>query len=287
VLLRALAILAVVGTHANLFTIVGGAHLLLAVAGYNFARFQLTDSSRATRVRNALVGTAQVVVPSTLFIGATGLVTGAYDLRTAVYLNGLLGSDRWTDQWQFWFLEALVWTSLALVALMSLRTFDRWERRRPFATVATLLLAALTLRFAWVGVEAGPTERYTVGVVAWCFLAGWLANRARSTWQRGVVLLGTAAGAVGFFGDPQRELVLVVAVAALAWVPSVRLPGRVASVLGVLAASSLFVYLTHWQVYPHLEDDYPLLATLASFAVGIAYWWLMRPLVRRLGAALR
>jgi hypothetical protein len=287
VLLRALAILAVVGSHANLFTVVGGAHLLLAVAGYNFARFQLTDAPRATRVRNALVGTAQVVVPSTLFIAAAGLATGAYDLRTAFYLNGLFGSDRWTDQWQFWFLEALVWTSLALVALMSLRSFDRWERRRPFATALGLLTAALVVRFAWVGVEAGATERYTVGVVAWCFVAGWLANRARSTAQRGVVLLGTVVGAAGFFGDPRRELLLVVAVAALAWIPSVRVPGRVASVLGVLAASSLFVYLTHWQVYPHLEDDFPLPATLASFAVGIAYWWLMRPLVRRLGAVLR
>uniref|UniRef100_UPI003563E613 hypothetical protein n=1 Tax=Nocardioides sp. TaxID=35761 RepID=UPI003563E613 len=61
----------------------------------------------------------------------------------------------------------------------------------------------------------------------------------------------------------------------------------VASALGVVAASSLFVYLTHWQVYPHLEDDYPLLATLASFAVGIGYWMLMRPLLRRLAAVLR
>ncbi|GAB3256278.1 AMP-binding protein [Nocardioides dilutus] len=287
VLLRALAILAIVGTHANLFTVVGGAHLLLAVAGYNFARFQLTDSPRATRVRAALVATTQVVVPSTLFIAAVGLATGDYDLRTAVYLNGVLGQDRWTDQWQFWFLEALVWTSLALVALVSVRAFDRWERRRPFSTAAALLAVALLLRFAWVGLEAGPTERYTVGVVAWCFVAGWAAQRARSSRQRVVVLIGTVAGAAGFFGDPQRELLLVVSVAALAYVPSVRLPARVAAALGVLAASSLFVYLTHWQVYPHLEDDYPLLATLASFAVGIAYWLLMRPLVRRLGAALR
>jgi peptidoglycan/LPS O-acetylase OafA/YrhL len=170
---------------------------------------------------------------------------------------------------------------------MALRAFDGWERRRPFTTAAALLAVLLAVRFAWVGVEAGPTERYTVGVVAWCFVAGWLAQRARSSAQRATVLLGTVVGAAGFFGDPQRELLVVLAIAALAWVPSVRVPARVASVLGVLAASSLFVYLTHWQVYPHLEDDYPLLATVASFAVGIAYWLLMRPVMRRLGVALR
>ena len=70
VLLRALAILAIVGTHANLLSVLGGAHLLLAVAGYNFARFQLSDVPGATRVRNGLVAVAQVAVPSALFIGA-------------------------------------------------------------------------------------------------------------------------------------------------------------------------------------------------------------------------
>ena len=55
----------------------------------------------------------------------------------------------------------------------------------------------------------------------------------------------------------------------------------------MLASSSLFVYLTHWQVYPALEMDHPLLATLSSLAVGVACWWLARPALRRLGRALR
>ncbi|MBA2531117.1 MAG: hypothetical protein H0V23_03300 [Nocardioidaceae bacterium] len=42
--------------------------------------------------------------------------------------------------------------------------------------------------------------------------------------------------------------------------------------VGILASASLYIYLTHWQVYPYLEDDYPLAALLASLAIGIAYW---------------
>jgi hypothetical protein len=34
----------------------------------------------------------------------------------------------------------------------------------------------------------------------------------------------------------------------------------------------LFVYLVHWQVYPFLEDEQPVLATVASFAAGILAW---------------
>ena len=52
VVLRAVAILAIVGTHANLWTVVGGAHVLLAVAGWNFARFQLAAPTRSGRLRH-------------------------------------------------------------------------------------------------------------------------------------------------------------------------------------------------------------------------------------------
>ena len=287
VLLRALAILAIVGTHANLFTVVGGAHVLLAVAGFNFARFQLADAPRPTRVRHGLVGVAQVVVPSSLFIGVAGLVTGGYTLPTALFLNGVLGSNGWTEQWQFWFLEALVWISLGAVALLAVPAVDRLERRAPLLLPWLVLLGAVALRYAWTGVEAGPTERYTPGIVLWCFLLGWVAARSSTLPQRVAVTAAAALATAGFFGDPTRELVIVAGVAVLVWLPSLRVPRAVAKVLTVLAGASLFVYLTHWQVYPYLEVDHPLLATLSSLAVGVAYWWLTRPALRRLGRALR
>jgi hypothetical protein len=136
-------------------------------------------------------------------------------------------------------------------------------------------------------VEAGSTERYTPGIVLWCFLLGWVAARSSTLLQRAAVTAAAALATAGFFGDPARELVIVTGVALLVWLPSLRVPRVLARGLTVLAGASLFVYLTHWQVYPSLEMDHPLLATLASLAVGIAYWWLTRPALRRLGCALR
>ncbi len=46
VALRAAAIVLIVGSHAELFKLWGGAHILLGVAGYNFARFCLTPVPR-------------------------------------------------------------------------------------------------------------------------------------------------------------------------------------------------------------------------------------------------
>jgi len=287
VALRALGILLIVATHANLTTVVGGAHLLLAVAGFNLARFQLADLPRRTRLRHTLASVVQVVMPSTLFIATVGLTTGMYDPATALFLNGLLGSDTWTVQWQFWFLEALVWLTLATAALLAVPAVDRLERRAPYAVALGLLGATLVLRYAWTGVEAGPTERYTPALVAWFVAVGWAAARATTLPRRLLVVAVAAAGLAGYFGDAQRELVVLTGIAVLTLVPSVRLPRVLASAAGVVAGASLFIYLTHWQVYPHLEMDHPLLATLLSLAVGIAYARAVRPGSIGLGRLLR
>ena len=283
VALRALAIVLVVGTHANLVTVVGGAHLLLAVAGFNLARFQLAALPRRQRVRNGLAAVAQVAVPSAVFIGVAGLVTGMYDASTALFLNGLLGSDGWTLDWQFWFLEALVWSSLGAVALMAVPAVDRLERRAPYAFAVGLVIAALALRFAWTGIEAGPTERYTPALVLWFLALGWAAARTASVPQRVLLLALAAAGCLGFFGDLQRELVVLAGIAVLVCVPALRMPRWLAATCGVLAAASLSIYLTHWQVYPHLEMEHPWLATGLSLAVGIAFAWALRPALHGLG----
>ena len=129
--LRALAIVAIVGTHANLLTVVGGAHVLLAVAGCNFARFQLAGETRQRRLRHGLASLAQLVLPASVWIAGVALLTGYYSPATAVFLNGLLGSDGWTVQWQFWFLEALVWVTVLALALVAVPALDRLERRAP------------------------------------------------------------------------------------------------------------------------------------------------------------
>jgi acyl-CoA synthetase (AMP-forming)/AMP-acid ligase II len=63
VALRAVAIVLVVGTHAGLFNVSGGAHLLLGVAGFNFARFHLIDTRRRERLRHVWSSIARLASP--------------------------------------------------------------------------------------------------------------------------------------------------------------------------------------------------------------------------------
>jgi hypothetical protein len=42
----------------------------------------------------------------------------------------------------------------------------------------------------------------------------------------------------------------------------------------------LYIYLTHWHVFPHLQERHPQAALLASLVVGIAYGKLMTVVLR-------
>jgi peptidoglycan/LPS O-acetylase OafA/YrhL len=271
VVLRAVAILMVVVTHTDVWMVPGGAHVLLAVAGYNLARFALRTPGRRARTRRILAALGAVVLPASAWIAGCGVVTGDYRLPTALYVNGLVGSDDWSPDWQFWFLEALVWSYLGVAALLAVRRLDRWQRARPFATAMVLAGAALLLRYLVVGVQAEGTEKYSVAVVLWVLAVGWAAAEARSPGHRILVAVTAVGGVLGFFGDLQRELVVAGSVVLLLWAGSVPLPRTAARLAQAVASASLWIYLTHWQVYPGLEAaGHAPAAILASVVVGVA-----------------
>ncbi len=286
--LRALAILFVVASHVDLVSLEGGAHLLLALAGFNFARFQLSaPGGSRDRLRQGLAGLAGLVVPSVLWVGAVALLLGAYDLTTTLFVREIVNGSEWDDQWQLWFLESLIWITAAALALTCLPVLHRLERREPFRFALAVLAVAALARFAEVGLRAGPTQRYTTLVVAFFFVLGWLGARATTRPQRVLVSVLAAALTVGFFGQPQREALVLGGFLLVVWLPHVRLPPLLARAAGLLAGASLFIYLTHWQVYPALEDaGHQWLALVASLTVGVAYARAVRPVHQAVGRAI-
>ena len=269
VALRTFSITMIVGTHAALFGLAGGAHLLLAVAGFNVARLHLTSASRGVRVRNALRGVLRVAVASMVFIGLAYLVTDHYSLANVFLLNYLFGSGD-GQQWHFWFIETLVYIQLGVVAMMGVPAVDRWERRFPFAFPMLLAGLALVTRYELV---PGVTL-VTPLIVVWLFALGWAAARATTRWQRLAVSAAALVSVPGFFDDPRRDAIVIAGIVVLIWVVRVPSLGPLNRLVGVVAHSSLHIYLTHWLVYPRLYHGSPPLATVTSLVVGISYAWL-------------
>lgn len=284
VVLRAVAILLIVATHADVIQLKGGAHLLLAVAGFNLARFRLTGRAapsadpsvaRSRRVRGLLRSALALAVPAVLWIGGVALVLGAYDPATVLLSNWLVpGSEAWSEQWQFWFLEALVWSILGLAALFAVPRIDALERRHPYAFAAVVLGAALAVRYVVAGgIAVSSPLRYSLPAIAWLVALGWLVARSTTLPRKVAASAIVLATVPGFFGDPVRESIVIVGLGVLVWVTSLPVPAFLAGAIGTVASASMFVYLTHWQVYPPIEEVSPPLAIVASFAVGLAAWW--------------
>jgi acyl-CoA synthetase (AMP-forming)/AMP-acid ligase II len=275
VALRAVAIVLIIGTHARLFTLPGSAHVLVAVAGYNFARFQLAGPSRTSRLRGQLASITRIAVPSAAWIAFVTLLTDQYGLANVLLLNAIVGPESWTSAWHFWFIEVLVYILVVLAALLAIPAVDRLERRAPFGFAALLTAVGLLGRFELVDLGV-PHPR----PVFWLFALGWATGRATATWQRVAVSAVAAATVPSYFGDPWRDGLILAGILLLVWAPSVRCPAPLTRIASLLASASLYIYLTHWQVYPHLQQVSPLLAVLASIAVGAAYWALVSRVLR-------
>ena len=278
VVLRAVAVLLILANHTHLSFVPGGAHTLLALAGFNLARFQLTGRSRRERATGIARSALRIWAPSAVWIGVVAVVAGTYDWRNVLLLNQVLGDwSRWSDHWHFWFVEALVALLLGTAALVAIPAVDRWERRWPFAFPVALVGLGLLTRYAVVVPDAGPYRGANAYVLIWLFATGWAAARTSTTAQRLLVSAVPVLTVPGFWPSmPMREVTIIAGLLVLIWVPTMRLPAVLGRSAAVVASASLFVYLTHFVVYPRIMGISSVLAMAASLAVGIAYWrlWL-------------
>jgi hypothetical protein len=267
VALRAAAIVLIVGSHAGLFELWGGAHLLLGVAGYNFGRFCLTPVPRVERVRHLRSTIAWIAVPSVVWVAVALVITHDYHFSNLLLANKFLGPHDSMTAGRLWFVEALVWILVALALVCRLPAADRWERHRPFTFALVSLVIGLALRYDLPGFGLGQAAWFTV-LAFWFFAAGWAAAKASAAWQRALITIVLAVGVHGYFGDTHREALVLTGFVLLIWLPAIRCPAGLAVLAGTVAEGSLYTYLTHYQVYP-LFGPHIAVGVAASVVVGI------------------
>lgn len=266
--LRAIGIVLVLGSHIQLFEVWGAAHVLLAVAGYNFARFAVSSAPPAQRLRHTARTVAMIAVPTALWVLITTVwQPGYYSWQNVLLLNKILGPRNDTAG-HLWFLEVLVYCTVAAALLVRIPLLDRWERREPFWFALALL--GLTLVLRWHSFGLYPERDIPLSPLAcWYFVLGWAGAKATAVRQRLIVSAVLLASVPGYFGVTDRERLVMAGILLLVWLPALRVPAVVAAVAVAVADSSLFAYLLHWQVYPAFGDQ-RLLALFASLAAGAA-----------------
>ncbi len=267
VALRAAAIVLIVGSHATLYEMWGGAHVLLGIAGYNFGRFCLTPVPRTDRVRHLRKTIAWIVVPSSIWIALALLITDDYHWTNLLLVEKFFGPDHSMTAGRLWFVEVLVWILIALTIVCRLPAADRLERRRPFEFAAGFLVVGLALRYDLLGLHFGREAWFTI-LAFWFFAVGWAAAKSSTVWQRITVTAVLIVSLHGYFDDIHREVLVLAGFLLLIWLPAIRCPAWLTVVAGTVAEASLYTYLTHFQVYA-LFDAHPLLGVVAAIIVGV------------------
>ena len=319
IVLRAVAIVLVCANHVGLSHVFGGAHILLAVAGFSFARFQLNAIASSGRVRPLFQSIARIAVPSMVVIAIAYVVTREYDVWNVLLIENVFGSNGWDlgpDGWDprlnYWFIEVLVVSLVLCAALLSIPALRGLERAQPFGFAIAFLGVCLVLRFhIFAGEES--MEPFRPHTTVWLFAIGWAATRATRVSHRLLVTVAAVCGAMlpGFFDDQHgRKLVILGGLLLLIWVT--RLPMLVAlrRLTALLAGASLWIYLTqpltfHFMAWGHSLFEHPssgassgsssgadesgllhdlrlAAATVIAVAVGVVAWKAYERAVRHL-----
>ncbi|MGH3948641.1 MAG: AMP-binding protein [Pseudonocardiaceae bacterium] len=287
IVLRAVAIVLIVGSHVGLFTILGGAHLLLVISGWCFARFGLARVEGDSPGGRILRSATRIAVPAIAWLIYRMAVTQDVGWPNIFLINNFLQTSSAIG---YWFIEVLVQVLVVLAIVFAIPAVRRIEARHGFTVAAIALVLALIARLGIDDTSEFPERAMSTQGVMWFFVLGWIAQRSATTVQK-VLVVGVAVVIMpGFFGDPVREGIVAGGLLLLLLLPQITVPRLVVPVVGLIAGASLYIYLTHYAVYPSLLVRLALPAVvvaLISLAVGIGAWLLVERLTRLTGRLVR
>lgn len=248
VLIRAIAIAGVVATHFHLIGFVGTTSALFFVAGHSFGRFQATVSAERDSVAPILKVMGQIALPTLLYTFLTQAVFHELTPATWFFASNFIGTDV-AGGFSFWFIEVLLQNLAILAALFALPGMRRLVRERPFETAVAFTMLAYLVH-AGVGTvwHTGALDHRVPHEKIWLMGLGW-GVAASVTWRQRALVVALAVILLGLelvVGGETNPLMFATVPVILAF-RRVRLPYPLNVGVTMVAAASLFIYLTHFQ----------------------------------------
>lgn len=290
VVIRMLAILAVVVNHASAFVVGGGAEVLMILAGYNLGRYQKTRLAQGKGFSVALAFAQRILLPYYAILVAYLIAKRLFDVPSLLLVSNFSGRFGSLIE-PFWFIEA-IFQAFVIVALLSLlKPVRRAIAADPWRFGLVCLAAAFSLKCLATNLfDHAHLENRTPDATLYLIALGWCFNEANTQSRRLILTAAMAAlvvlqvvGIPGFFEayppptSYSHAAWLALCAAGLLWVRRLLLPNLIHRIVGDIAAASFYIYLTHvvvlWLIYWRLgfQDLFTNLA--ASVALGLAAWW--------------
>lgn len=290
VLLRVMSILLIVVGHFHVFSnwfISGETSVLFIVSGLSLARFQLKGIDERGNARTLLKSVASIAVPTVLYTILTQVLFDRIHWQSIFLISNWFTRNDVGD-FTYWYIEVLLQMILIIGFALSFDVVRKTIMSNPFrhlVLAACLLAVADLLINAYVFDASALYDRVPQHYLA-IMVLGMAIHYAQSSARKLVVsavailviggqdiltVLGHETQASGYVD------IAIPAILAVIWIRSVPVPGIIARGLALIAASTLFIYLTHFQFLSLARriDDTPALAVVVAIigGIGVGYAW--------------
>ncbi|CAM3840104.1 Linear gramicidin synthase subunit C [Pseudomonas reidholzensis] len=293
VFVRMVSIILIVIGHLHLFStwsIGGETTVLFLISGISLARFQFKAIEERGDARMLARSVASIAVPTVLYTVLTQV------LFDRVHWQSLLMISNWytpqqVGHFHYWYIEVLVQMLLIIGLVLSVKRVRMIIMANPFRclVVASCALLATDILLSLFVFDAAPLFNRVPQHYLAIMVLGMAVHFAQSAAQKcaasvvAILLIGVldfpALAQYGWqaLASMKHIDVALPAVLALIWLRSVVVPGTVARAGAVIASSTLFIYLTHFQfqsVARRISDE-PAVAVLLAIVGGVVvgYCW--------------
>ncbi|MBH3426476.1 amino acid adenylation domain-containing protein [Pseudomonas alkylphenolica] len=293
VLLRVVCIVLIVVGHFRQFPtwMFGGeTSVLFMISGLSLARFQLKAIDERGDARMLVKSVAAIVVPTLLY---TALTQAVFD---TVHWQSLLLISNWFTQdlvghFNYWYIEVLVQMLVITRLALSFKRVRAAIMANPFRSLMVVSCALVVLDVVlnrWVFDASALYNRVPQHYLA-ILVLGMAVHFADSNAQKwgasamALLVIGEqdafAMAGLGWeaFASGKYIDIALPAVLALIWLKAVPVPGLLARAGALIASSTLYIYLTHFQFQSIARRifDQPAFAVVLAVIGGVVvgYCW--------------
>ncbi|MET0588110.1 MAG: AMP-binding protein [Novosphingobium sp.] len=293
-LTRAFFMVCIVALHFDTFVYSqnwGAAYFLFMLCGYSVMRFQWPEISRTGNVGTIFGTVLRVAIPTLFVVIAMQLRARTIEVQPLFLVSNLFYPYQF-HVISFYFVEIYMQLLLILAALLSIPTVRELLRKNPMVSCTALIVFATFIsRVSEQVWDTNYIYHRTPIWYLWTVGAGMLMASARDLPNRIMAMAIVTVAVVAHHGFTSASGYILGGSALLLFWPEISVPSSVKTMVSEIAGSSMFMYLSHYQVRSLVirlfHGPRPWAALFIAIGAGIlfahTYNWLERK-VRALAA---
>ena len=292
VLLRVISIMLIVVGHLQLFStwlVAGETTVLFLISGISLARFQFQAINERGNVHTLIRSVVSIAVPTILYTLLNQMLFDRVHWQTMLLISNWFPPSL-IGVFAYWYVEVLLQMILIIGFVLSFERVRNVITANPFRclVMASCALAVADIMISAYVFDAAPLYNRVPQHYLAVMVLGMAVHFAHSRAQKWIVS-AVAVVVIGgqdlllLFGPGAQAIannyvdIAIPAVLLLVWVRSIPVPGLIARGLALIAASTLFIYLTHFQFQSLARHivDLPALAVVVAIVggIGVGYVW--------------